>query len=59
LVGGRDAEYALALMDDLRSRMQLTTDGHAAYLSAVEVAVCWAATVRRDLTLPFIIDRIA
>jgi IS1 family transposase len=42
LVGGRDAEYALALMDDLRSRvttrMQLTTDGHAAYLSAVEEA---------------------
>jgi IS1 family transposase len=42
LVGGRDAEYALALMDDLRARvttrMQLTTDGHAAYLSAVEEA---------------------
>jgi IS1 family transposase len=42
LVGGRDAESALALMDDLRSRvtarMQLTTDGHAAYLSAVEEA---------------------
>jgi IS1 family transposase len=41
-VGGRDAENALALMDDLRSRvttrMQLTTDGHAAYLSAVEEA---------------------
>lgn len=42
LVGGRDSEYALALMDDLRSRvttrMQLTTDGHSAYLSAVEEA---------------------
>jgi IS1 family transposase len=42
LVGGRDADYALALMDDLRrrvtSRMQLTTDGHAPYLRAVEEA---------------------
>lgn len=41
-VGGRDAEYALALMDDLRgrisTRVQLTTDGHRAYLSAVEEA---------------------
>ena len=41
-VGGRDAEYALMLMDDLRGRLanrvQLTTDGHAAYLSAVEEA---------------------
>jgi IS1 family transposase len=39
-VGGRDAEYALALRDDLRGRLankvQLTTDGHKAYLSAVE-----------------------
>src|SRR6266851_2893466 len=43
LVGGRDAEYALMLMDDLRGRLanrvQLTTDGHAAYLSAVEEAI--------------------
>lgn len=42
LIGGRDAEYALALMDDLRSRvttrMQLTTDGHGPYLRAVEEA---------------------
>lgn len=42
LVGGRDAEYALMLMDDLRrrlaNRVQLTTDGHKAYLSAVEEA---------------------
>jgi IS1 family transposase len=42
LVGGRDAEYALAFMDDLRSRLlnrvQLTSDGHAAYLQAVEGA---------------------
>lgn len=42
LVGGRDGEYALALMDDLKSRLanrvQLTTDGHRAYLNAVEEA---------------------
>jgi IS1 family transposase len=41
-VGGRDAGYALALMDDVRGRLanrvQLTTDGHAAYLGAVEEA---------------------
>lgn len=39
-VGGRDAEYALMMMGDLRGRLsnrvQLTTDGHKAYLSAVE-----------------------
>lgn len=42
VVGSRDAEYALTLMDDLRSRLnnrvQLTTDGHRAYLNAVEGA---------------------
>jgi IS1 family transposase len=42
LVGGRDSEYAMAFMDDLRSRLanrvQLTTDGHKAYLEAVEGA---------------------
>jgi len=42
LVGGRDAEYAIEFMDDLRERLanrvQLTTDGHAAYLQAVEGA---------------------
>jgi len=42
LVGGRDADYALAFIDDLRSRLanrvQLTTDGHRAYLEAVEGA---------------------
>jgi IS1 family transposase len=42
MVGGRDAEFALMLMNDLRGRLanrvQLTTDGHAAYLSAVEEA---------------------
>jgi IS1 family transposase len=41
-VGGRDADYALGLMDDLRQRLvnrvQLTTDGHKAYLEAVEEA---------------------
>lgn len=40
LVGGRDAEYALEFMSDLQSRLanrvQLTTDGHGAYLRAVE-----------------------
>src|SRR6185437_10904435 len=42
LVGGRDGDYALALMYDLRqrilNRVQLTTDGHRAYLDAVEEA---------------------
>lgn len=42
LVGGRDSEYALEFMDDLRGRLanrvQLTTDGHKAYLEAVEEA---------------------
>jgi IS1 family transposase len=41
-VGGRDSEYAMILMDDLRSRLanrvQITTDGHRAYLEAVEGA---------------------
>ncbi len=42
LIGARDGEYALAFMDDLRqrivNRVQLTTDGHRAYLEAVEEA---------------------
>ncbi len=42
LVGGRDGEYAMAFMDDLRSRLanriQITTDGHKAYLQTVEGA---------------------
>jgi len=42
MVGGRDGEYAMAFMDDLRDRLsnrvQLTTDGHKAYLEAVEGA---------------------
>lgn len=43
LVGGRDSEYAIAFMDDLRDRLanrvQLTSDGHRAYLDAVEGAL--------------------
>lgn len=42
MVGGRDSEYAMGLIDDLRQRLagrvQLTTDGHKAYLEAVEGA---------------------
>ena len=41
-VGGRDGECAMWFMDDLRSRLanrvQLTSDGHYAYLDAVEGA---------------------
>lgn len=42
LIGGRDGECAMWFMDDLRSRLanrvQLTSDGHRAYLEAVEGA---------------------
>lgn len=42
LVGGRDSDYAIAFMDDLAKRLtnrvQLTSDGHKAYLDAVEGA---------------------
>lgn len=42
MVGGRDGEYAIEFMDDLcarlSNRVQLTTDGHKAYLEAVEGA---------------------
>lgn len=42
LVGGRDSESALAFMDDVKDRLanrvQVATDGHRAYLSAVEEA---------------------
>jgi IS1 family transposase len=42
LIGGRDAGWATAFMQDLakrlRHRVQLTSDGHKAYLSAVEDA---------------------
>jgi IS1 family transposase len=41
-MGGRDSDSAIELMDDLRkridNRVQLTTDGHKAYLEAVEGA---------------------
>jgi IS1 family transposase len=41
-VGGRDSDSAFVIMDDLASRLanrvQLTTDGHKAYLEAVEGA---------------------
>lgn len=44
-VGRRDAEEARIFMDDLASRLanrvQLTTDGHKAYLTAVEGAFGW------------------
>ncbi len=40
MVGGGNAEYANAFMDDVASRLanrvQMTTDGHKAYLEAVE-----------------------
>jgi IS1 family transposase len=40
LVGGRDLVYAVEFMNDLRgrivNRIQLTSDGHKAYLAAVE-----------------------
>jgi hypothetical protein len=51
-VGGRDAEYSLMLMDDLRGRLanrvQLTTDRHKAYLRAVQeepmlITECWGS----------------
>ena len=42
LVGGRDSEYAVEFMDDvarrLANRVQMTTDGHRAYLEAIEGA---------------------
>lgn len=44
-VGARDAEAARLFMEDLASRLanrvQLSTDGHKAYLSAVESAFGW------------------
>lgn len=39
MVGGRDAEFATAFLEDVRSRLservQLTSDGHTAYIQAV------------------------
>jgi IS1 family transposase len=52
LMGGRDAEYANASMKDvaerLATRVQLTMDGHKAYLEAVEAlsAPTWIWDVR-------------
>lgn len=47
-VGTRDANAALIFMEDLAAllanRVQLTTDGHRAYLSAVETAFGWGRT---------------
>jgi IS1 family transposase len=44
-IGSRDAEAGRLFMEDLASRLahrvQLTTDGHKAYLSAVESAFGW------------------
>ena len=44
-IGGRDADAAYLFMEDLASRLahrvQLNTDGHKAYLSAVEGAFGW------------------
>ncbi len=41
-IGGRDADFAELFMDDLAGRLshrvQMTTDGHKAYLSAIENA---------------------
>ena len=60
LVGDRDAEYANAFMNDvadrLATRVQLTTDGHNAYLDAVEgafgAAVDYAQLVKLYGTAP-------
>lgn len=42
LVGGKDAEYATEFLTDVKSRLanrvQLTSDGHKAYLQAVKEA---------------------
>lgn len=60
LVGGRDAEYAIEFMDDvakrLANRVQLSSDGHSAYLQAVEGAfggaVDYAQIVKLYGTVP-------
>ena len=42
---GRDSDFAIELMDDVRNRLsnrvQLTTDGHRPYLEAVEGCFWW------------------
>lgn len=49
-VGGRDGECAMWFIDDLRARIanrvQLTSDGHKAYLEAVEGALGRTWTMR-------------
>ncbi len=60
LVGGRDAEYANEFMHDvagrLANRVQLTTDGHYAYLDAVDQAfgidVDYATLIKQYGTAP-------
>jgi IS1 family transposase len=56
-IGGRDSDAAIIFMDDLRSRLanriQLTSDGHKAYLEAVEGAfgadvALWRLTGQRQ-----------
>jgi IS1 family transposase len=55
LVGGRDGGYAHEFMDDVASRLanrvQLTTDGHAAYLGAIEDAFGGSVGVDYDQLL--------
>ena len=52
LVGGRDGEYAIAFMDDLRARLanrvQLTTDGHRAYLGPLRARSVAMWTMRKS-----------
>ena len=55
-VGGRDGECAMWFMDDLRSRLanrvQLTSDGHNAYLGAVEGAFGYGVLIKLYGTAP-------
>lgn len=52
VVGDRSGQTAIELMDDLRGRLvnrvQLTTDGHKAYLEAVEAPSAATWTMRRS-----------
>ncbi len=62
LVGGRDGGYAFTFMQDvaarLAKRVQLTTDGHRAYLEAVEDAFGPAECIgARPSRAPFLYDR--
>jgi hypothetical protein len=47
-VGGRDGKFAHIFMDDLAARLnhrvQMTTDGHKAYLNGIELITrCWSS----------------